>query len=51
MSATLEETARVYHCLICGPLMRFPYGDGYVTFHRDVPHPHDLTFDEEDNPQ
>lgn len=51
MSATYDEGTLVYHCIICGPLFRFRCGDGYVTYHKNVWHPHDLAFDEEDNPQ
>lgn len=51
MSATFDESAQVFHCVICGPLFRFPCGDGSVTYHKNVWHPYSLDFDEEDNPQ
>jgi len=50
MSATCDETARVYHCVVCGPIFRFAYGapGGHVTFHKPLPHPYafDLETDE-----
>lgn len=52
MSATSDPSAAVYHCLVCGPVLRLPYGDeGHVTIHNNVPHPHEFTFNEEENPQ
>jgi len=51
MSAALDTTCRVYWCLVCGPLFRFPAGDGDITLHRDIEHPFDWTYDEDDNPQ
>ncbi len=43
MSAELDTTASVYHCVICGPLFRFhlPHG-AWVTYHNNVPHPYNL---------
>jgi hypothetical protein len=44
----------VYHCLVCGPVMRFTWTtcDDTVTFHRSIPHPFCLDADDwEHNPQ
>lgn len=41
----------VYHCIICGPIMREHCFDGYITIHNNVPHPIDFTYDEEERPQ
>ena len=37
-----------YWCVICG---RFLPSDDGVIVHDDVPHPADMTFDDEDKPQ
>lgn len=37
-----------YWCVVCG---RFLPSDDGVIVHDDVPHPDDMTFDEEENPQ
>lgn len=52
MSACADEECTIYYCVICGPCLRewFPNGR-YMTVHRAIPHPPELTFDEEDNPQ
>lgn len=47
----LAAPTTVYHCLVCGPIMREHYDHGTVTFHRNVPHPADMTYNEEERPQ
>lgn len=38
-----------YYCVVCG---RFIEADEFgVIVHDDAPHPDNMTFDEEDNPQ
>jgi len=37
-----------YWCVVCG---RFLPSDGGVVVHDNVPHPIDMTFDEQENPQ
>lgn len=37
-----------YWCVVCG---RFLPDDAGVIVHDDVPHPNEMTFDEEDKPQ
>ena len=44
-------SARVYYCVVCGPLIKEPFGDSYVIMHRDIPHAEAMWFDEEDRPQ
>ena len=51
MNAELDPTARVYWCVVCGPLLRLDAQGGTLTVHRPLPHPHDMTYDEEDRPQ
>ncbi len=42
-------TEQGYYCVVCG---RFLPADKYdVIVHDDVPHPTDMTFSEEENPQ
>lgn len=42
----------MYWCVVCGPCLREHLPDGYhITVHQDIPHPNDMTFDEEDKPQ
>lgn len=38
-----------YYCVVCGRLLLAD--DRGVIVHDDVPHPTDMTFDEEENPQ
>lgn len=38
-----------YHCVICGRFL--PADEGGVIVHDDIPHPPDMTFDEEENTQ
>ena len=52
MSATSDPGTRAYRCMTCGWLFRFPTWDGgSVTYHRNIPHPYSLDYDEEDYPQ
>ena len=37
-----------YYCVVCG---RFLLEEDGLIVHDDVPHPVDMTFDEEENPQ
>lgn len=50
MTATADEEATVYHCVVCGPCLRMLCEDGRVTVHNSVPHP-EIEFDEEERPQ
>lgn len=52
MSACTDEASTIYYCIICGPCLRdmLPNG-GEMTLHKDIPHPPELTFDEEERPQ
>ena len=43
-----EVTTEGYWCVVCGRMLRVAYG---VVVHDDVPHPEEMTFAEEDNPQ
>ena len=45
---TGEEMKDGYWCVICGKFLQSVDG---VIIHDDIPHPEDMTFDEEDNPQ
>lgn len=38
-----------YWCVICGRLL--PRDDSGVIIHDNIPHPDNMTFDEQDNPQ
>jgi hypothetical protein len=51
MSATCDPGTIPYACVICGWVFRFRHDNGFVTWHRNVPHPYDIHQDEEDNPQ
>lgn len=47
---------RVYYCPVCGPCLQqiietFSDEPGTITIHADIPHPYDLTFDEEETLQ
>lgn len=45
---------KVYYCLVCQKGIKGIYNedlDNYTFVHDEVPHPVDMTFDEEDNPQ
>jgi hypothetical protein len=48
---------RVYYCAVCGPVIQeivdnpFSEQECTVTMHRDIPHPYNLSFDEDENPQ
>ena len=49
----VESTARLcvggYWCVVCG--RHLPADKDGVIVHNDVPHPEDMTFDEEERPQ
>lgn len=53
MTDCAEQVAVVYHCLVCGPIMRFDLPSGaHITYHKDVPHGYVISqFDEDSNPQ
>jgi hypothetical protein len=38
-----------YYCVVCGKFL--PADEDGLIVHDDVPHPPDMTFDEEDRPQ
>jgi hypothetical protein len=38
-----------YYCVVCGRFL--PADETGVIVHDNVPHPPDMTFDEEENPQ
>jgi hypothetical protein len=41
-----------YFCVICGQCQVTVHpGGARVIVHKDIPHPEDMTYDEEDNPQ
>lgn len=44
----MEDREQGYWCIVCG---RFLPAEEGVVVHDDVPHPDDMTFDEEDRPQ
>lgn len=49
MTITLtREEVDGYYCIVCGRFL--PEEDGLIV-HDDVPHPADMTFDDEENPQ
>lgn len=54
MSARAATDCWVYDCPVCGPCLAIDDEDDEeagIILHNDVPHPLDMTFDEEDNPQ
>ena len=51
MTATTDEDCTIYYCVVCGPCLKMLCEDGNVTVHNLVPHPEDMTFDEEERPQ
>lgn len=53
MTAQLDQSVTIYHCIVCGPCMRFDVDDetATITVHDTVDHPDTLTYDEEDKPQ
>lgn len=51
MTAYADTESTVYHCVVCGPCLRFESDDAAVTLHNEVPHPDTMTFDEEESPQ
>lgn len=45
----MKPSSEIYYCVVCG---RDIEGDEHGVFvHDDVPHPPDMTFDEDENPQ
>lgn len=44
----MPEDEDGYYCVVCARLLLAVNG---VIVHDDIPHPPDMTFDEEDNPQ
>lgn len=48
MITLTREEADGYYCIVCG---RFLSEEDGLIVHDDVPHPVDMTFDEEENPQ
>ena len=48
MSQKVKIMGDGYYCVICGKYIEAVDG---VIVHDDIPHPPDMTFDEEDNPQ
>lgn len=51
MTAELAQNTTTYHCIVCGPCLRELCEDGSVTIHQDIPHPDNLEYDDEENPQ
>lgn len=55
MTAQADTESRIYYCLVCGPCLQETIetddGEEIYTLHRDVYHPYDMSFDEEDHPQ
>lgn len=56
MSAQAAPGWMVHYCPVCGPCLKAVVqtddGEaGYVTIHRDIQHPYDMIFDEEEHPQ
>lgn len=44
----MKPVSDVYYCVVCGRALEAVDG---VFVHDEVPHPSDMTFDEENNPQ
>jgi hypothetical protein len=44
-----DDEALGYWCVICGRFL--PADDFGVIVHDDLPHPREMTFDEQENPQ
>lgn len=51
MTACVDESTTVHYCVVCGPCLRLLDDECDTTVHNNVPHPYDMTFDEEENPQ
>ncbi len=51
MSAEVTENTLIYYCPVCGPCLRELLPKGELTVHRDIPHPPELTYDEDERPQ
>lgn len=49
VGSTAELCAGGYWCVVCGRYL--PADEDGVIVHDDVPHPEDMTFDEEGRPQ
>lgn len=47
--ATGHTASSGYWCVVCGRYL--PANEDGVIVHDDVPHPEDMTFDEEERPQ
>ena len=45
----VEKDDRGYWCVVCGRFL--PSDDAGVIVHDNMPHPQEMNFDEEDNPQ
>lgn len=48
MSAQLDESVQVFHCVVCGPVLRLPTLTGDYTIHQPVPHPLEVLMQPED---
>lgn len=44
--AYLDQTASVWYCILCGPILRLRCSDGVVTYHDNVEHPALMDFHE-----
>ncbi len=51
MTAEAAPECQVYYCLVCGPCLQETIGDRTITVHESIPHPPELTFDEDERPQ
>ena len=52
MTASADENTTIHYCVVCGPCLRMAIADGsHITLHNNLPHPDDMTHDEEDNSQ
>jgi len=49
VGSTAELCAGGYWCVVCG--RHLPADEDGLIVHDDVPHPEDMTFDEEERPQ
>jgi hypothetical protein len=45
----IEAMKQGYYCVVCGRFL--PADEHGVIVHDDIPHPPDMTFDEQENPQ
>lgn len=55
MTAQAAPECSVYYCLVCGPclqeIIETDCGPRTITVHDNIPHPDEMTFDEEESPQ